>query len=80
MASSLSDLTSIGWQGFILAALLSLLSYCIYSCFFSPLAGIPGPLSARLGLPGWYFLRALKRDFGWQLKVGTISLDTYLRN
>ncbi|GAA5969021.1 hypothetical protein JCM21900_006346 [Sporobolomyces salmonicolor] len=46
----------------------SLLTYVVYSCFFHPLADVPGPLSIRLGLGSWMTSRALKRDMGWKLE------------
>ena len=55
----------------IYATLLAVVGYAFYSYALGPLAGIPGPLSARLGIPGWYFMRAVKRDLGWQLKVNS---------
>lgn len=51
----------------IAALLASLLTYCAYSYFFHPLAGLPGPLRAKIGLGGWQTVRAAKRDFGWEL-------------
>lgn len=43
------------------------IAYISYSLFFHPLAGLPGPLLARLGL-GWMSIRALKHDMGWTLQ------------
>ena len=61
----------------VLEAIICLSFYCAYHYFLSPLAGIPGPLSARLGFDTWLLSRAVKRDAGWKLrgqhdeKVGT---------
>ncbi|KAK0561567.1 hypothetical protein OC844_003153 [Tilletia horrida] len=54
----------VSWQG--ICALLS--AWCLYTLFFHPLADLPGPLSARLGLP-WRFYHALRRDYAWALKA-----------
>ncbi|CEQ40409.1 SPOSA6832_02030, partial [Sporobolomyces salmonicolor] len=51
------------------SAFASLLTYVVYSCFFHPLADVPGPLSIRLGLGSWMTTRALKRDMGWKLEA-----------
>ncbi|BGP28797.1 hypothetical protein JCM10296v2_000533 [Rhodotorula toruloides] len=50
-----------------LTILASLASWAVYNAFFSPLADIPGPLSARLGLGSWMSSRALFYDMGWKL-------------
>lgn len=50
-----------------LTVLVSLASWAVYNAFFSPLADVPGPLSARLGLGSWMSTRALKYDMGWRL-------------
>ncbi|GJN90092.1 hypothetical protein Rhopal_003091-T1 [Rhodotorula paludigena] len=50
--------------GSLLAALLS---YVAYSFWLHPLAGLPGPLSAKLGVGAWTTRRAAKRDIGWKL-------------
>jgi hypothetical protein len=47
---------------------LAFVTYCIYQYFFSPLAGIPGPFIARLGIISWPFVRGLKCDTAWALK------------
>lgn len=47
--------------------LAGFLAYISYSLFFHPLAGVPGPLLARMGL-GWLTVRALKHDMGWKLQ------------
>ena len=54
----------------LLAASLgsSILCYCLYNYCMSPLAGLPGPLSAKLGFDSWILTRAVKRDALWQLK------------
>lgn len=46
--------------------ILTFASYLVYQRFFSPLAGIPGPVQARFGL-GWLTRRALNSDMGWSL-------------
>ncbi|GAA5879225.1 hypothetical protein JCM8547_003937 [Rhodosporidiobolus lusitaniae] len=46
---------------------LVLVCYVAYSFFFHPLAGLPGPLRAKIGLGGWLTARAFKRDVGWEL-------------
>ncbi|GEM06298.1 cytochrome P450 [Rhodotorula toruloides] len=51
----------------VLTILASLASWAIYNAFFSPLADVPGPLSARFGLGSWMSSRALKYDMGWAL-------------
>ncbi|KAM0791725.1 hypothetical protein ACM66B_003994 [Microbotryomycetes sp. NB124-2] len=60
----------------IVSASLALGVYCAYQFWFSPLSHIPGPLSCRLGLPGWQTIRAFKLDFGprvkeWHDKTGS---------
>ncbi|BGO92808.1 hypothetical protein NBRC10512_007927 [Rhodotorula toruloides] len=50
-----------------LTVLASLASWAVYNAFFSPLADVPGPLSARLGLGSWMSNRALSYDMGWKL-------------
>ena len=40
-------------------------SYCLYQYFLSPLAGIPGPFTARIGLDTWIMARSAKRDAAW---------------
>ncbi|BGP36564.1 hypothetical protein JCM10449v2_000465 [Rhodotorula kratochvilovae] len=47
--------------------LVSLATYALYNLLLHPLAGVPGPLSARLGLGSWMSARALQHDMGWQL-------------
>ncbi|GAA5894423.1 hypothetical protein JCM6882_004815 [Rhodosporidiobolus microsporus] len=51
------------------SALAGLFAYVSYSFFFHPLAGLPGPLRAQLGIGGWATVRAAKRDFGPQLEA-----------
>ena len=46
---------------------LLLAAYVLYNFFFSPLANLPGPLSARTGIGAWLTRRALKWDFGWKM-------------
>lgn len=43
-------------------------SYVAYNLFFHPLAGVPGPLSARTGVGAWLTRRALLHDMGWKLE------------
>ncbi|KAF9508811.1 hypothetical protein BS47DRAFT_1350083 [Hydnum rufescens UP504] len=45
-----------------------LVSYFVYNLFFHSLSPLPGPLSARLGLPFWQIYHAYKRDHAWALK------------
>ncbi|GAA5922908.1 hypothetical protein JCM3775_006181 [Rhodotorula graminis] len=45
----------------------AVVAYAAWSFFLHPLASVPGPLRARLGLGGWSTVRAAKRDFGWKL-------------
>ncbi|ORY55957.1 cytochrome P450 oxidoreductase [Leucosporidium creatinivorum] len=56
--------TLLALAGSLFAAFLA---YISYSLFFHPLAGLPGPLIARMGL-GWMTIRALKHDMGWTLQ------------
>ena len=51
-----------------LATLSFVFCYCTYNYFFHPLAGIPGPLSAKLGVDSWIMMRACKRDAAWRLR------------
>lgn len=54
--------------GVVPALLLAAVSWVIYQRYFSPLARIPGPTSARWGGVGsWMSKRALAEDFGWSL-------------
>ncbi|GAA5837017.1 hypothetical protein JCM11251_004475 [Rhodosporidiobolus azoricus] len=48
--------------------LVAFLSYLVYSVAFHPLAGLPGPLRAQLGIGGWTTVRAAKRDMGPKLE------------
>lgn len=43
--------------------ILALCTYVAYNAVFHPLAGLPGPLQAKLGLGSWMTVRALKWDF-----------------
>ncbi|GAA6053327.1 hypothetical protein JCM3770_004114 [Rhodotorula araucariae] len=51
----------------IATVLASLATYALYNLLLHPLAGVPGPLSARLGLGSWMSARALQHDMGWKL-------------
>lgn len=51
----------------VLVASAILLPYTLYHFFLHPLAGLPGPLSAKLGLPLFPFLHAYRRDYVWAL-------------
>ena len=55
-------------QNFGLFSLGISIFYCIYNYFFSPLAGYPGPLSAKLGFDFWLLSRAVKKDTIWRLR------------
>ena len=45
-----------------------LLCFFIYQYFLSPLAGLPGPLQARLGLDTWLMTRSVTFDVGPKLR------------
>ena len=71
----------------LLGISISFASYCIYNLFFHPLSRLPGPLSARLGLPLWKIYHNYNGDYAWALKrlhdthgdsvrVGPISVST----
>ncbi|GAA6029328.1 hypothetical protein JCM8097_003622 [Rhodosporidiobolus ruineniae] len=49
------------------SAVAALIAYVSYSFFLHPLATLPGPWSARLGIGAWMTRRAASRDFGWKL-------------
>lgn len=46
--------------------LAGVLAYSIYHYAFHPLAGIPGPLSARLGIPWFRFHSTFTRSYSWR--------------
>lgn len=50
----------------LLASVALATCYFTYSVWFHPLASVPGPLQARLGL-GYVTTRTYKRDVGWTL-------------
>ncbi|KAF9512282.1 hypothetical protein BS47DRAFT_1297939, partial [Hydnum rufescens UP504] len=55
--------------GQILLGIFTLLvSYFVYNLFFHSLSPLPGPLSARLGLPFWQIYHTYERDYAWALK------------
>ncbi|KAF9508801.1 hypothetical protein BS47DRAFT_207417 [Hydnum rufescens UP504] len=45
-----------------------LVSYFVYNLFFHPLSPVPGPISARLGLPFWQIYHTYERDYAWALR------------
>ena len=62
-------------------------TYCVYNLYFHPLSPLPGPISARLGLPFWQIYHNYIGDYAWALKgihdiygdsvrVGPISVST----
>jgi hypothetical protein len=48
---------------------LPLAIYCIYNYYFHPLAGIPGPLSARLGFSTWRLTHHWCGTYAWSHKA-----------
>jgi hypothetical protein len=68
ISTTLQDQLAAAWQEnplliSVAAPLLALVTYVAYNALFHPLAGIPGPLQAKLGLGSWMTTRALKWDF-----------------
>ncbi len=53
----------------LLPAVTTTILWCIYNRFLHPLAKIPGPVSARWGIPFWQFWHAYKCDY-----VGVVFL------
>lgn len=42
--------------------------YLVYNYFLHPLSALPGPLSARLGIPTFRFLAACQNEYAWRIR------------
>lgn len=49
-------------------AFLCLLTYFAYNLLFHPLAKVPGPFSARVGLPWFRTFSTITRSYSWRLQ------------
>lgn len=51
--------------GTILASLAGIALYMLYNFFLHPLSRIPGPVSARLGLPSFRLSSTIRQTYAW---------------
>lgn len=57
------------WNHFLFAISIFLPAWILYNLFFHPLARFPGPLIARIGIPGiWPFWQTYNYRFAWALE------------
>jgi len=70
IASLLIAFAHLPWSlQLIIPPTVILVPYFLYNLFLHPLSRVPGPLSARLGIPIWRFLHAYRRDYCWAEKA-----------
>lgn len=63
------QLLNLSWAQLAGLLLLGFSLYSLYSFYLHPLADIPGPFSARIGLSIWRPWHAYQEDYAWSLKA-----------
>ena len=65
--------------GSLCAILLCVSTYFLYNFFFHPLARVPGPLSARLGIPWFRTYATITRTYAWKLQSMHLKYGSVVR-